>query len=648
MENITLQELYVEGFRGFKDGQVFRFDPSMTQFEGENGQGKTSIGEAIAWVMTGKSLSGAMKNLNVQNRDAERTMVHLKFTLNGVPHELERRISGGSAKVRLNGEGSSQKAIDQIFDTSAFLICLNPMIFLGMTETPARNLIVSLFDEVKKEDVLDQMTDEERDFLLKETFRVEQTNEYLKAQNRRKIELTQETTHLEGAMSQASFPVQIPPKPVLNNAALEAAQAEYEELLTKRPQPKGADSYDSHIKAIETEIREIRSRKFPKEVEKAELAKERKYLLTDYKRIDKEVFRPEPTDSLSAKRQVLVSSYEEAKREKVRLVNELNALAEAKCSCCGQVLPASQVKEKTESVEKKLKEAEANLSRSVKEGQEIAGKLKQLETDNEKNRKEFEAKKKAELEGIQKEGTEIARKLKALEVDEVEFARKADESINTLVQKRTEVEKAKADELGGMKDQIQKYETALKSARAKKDNLNAEYMTKQKELSQHEAAEQAEKKRRKTLADLEKAKVEIEKEQGAIADRIFYMKQFVLRKTSILRDAMRQHLNRVDLILEHVNEETGEVKNAFEVRFDGKPVHVCSLSEQIRTGMEITDMISALNGYQYPLFLDNAESITHYESNAHQVVEVKVVKGASLQTYSIPQSGPNLVRPKGA
>jgi hypothetical protein len=82
--------------------------------------------------------------------------------------------------------------------------------------------------------------------------------------------------------------------------------------------------------------------------------------------------------------------------------------------------------------------------------------------------------------------------------------------------------------------------------------------------------------------------------------------------------------------LEKVVKSTGEVKDCFEVLYDDKELMLLSNSERVRVGLEISNLINNKTGLKIPLFLDNAESITHYEKPDTQIVEAVVVRKRPL------------------
>lgn len=98
---------------------------------------------------------------------------------------------------------------------------------------------------------------------------------------------------------------------------------------------------------------------------------------------------------------------------------------------------------------------------------------------------------------------------------------------------------------------------------------------------------------------------------------------------------LKKYLNRVDIELFKVTKTTGEVKDCFTVTYDGKDFKSLSLSEGIRANLEIASMMNQVLGMDFPMFVDNAESITHFDTPAAtQLFLASVVKGAELTVTS--------------
>lgn len=76
--------------------------------------------------------------------------------------------------------------------------------------------------------------------------------------------------------------------------------------------------------------------------------------------------------------------------------------------------------------------------------------------------------------------------------------------------------------------------------------------------------------------------------------------------------------------------KNGEFKNTFEIELDGKPYRKLSLSEGIRAGLELREVLSKQSEVNVPVFVDNAESITSFKQPTGQLITSSVVAGQNL------------------
>ena len=77
---------------------------------------------------------------------------------------------------------------------------------------------------------------------------------------------------------------------------------------------------------------------------------------------------------------------------------------------------------------------------------------------------------------------------------------------------------------------------------------------------------------------------------------------------------------------------TGEVKDVFKFTFDGRRYDRLSLSEKIRAGMELSELMKRLTGRNYPVFVDNMESVDDLRNvqPTGQVIMARCMRNAQL------------------
>ena len=96
-------------------------------------------------------------------------------------------------------------------------------------------------------------------------------------------------------------------------------------------------------------------------------------------------------------------------------------------------------------------------------------------------------------------------------------------------------------------------------------------------------------------------------------------------------------MNRVEISLYDVVKSTGEVKDTFKFQYGGRRYDRLSLSERIRAGMEVSELMKRLTGRNYPVFVDNMESVDDLANvrPTGQIIMAKCVSGAALQVKPI-------------
>ena len=103
-------------------------------------------------------------------------------------------------------------------------------------------------------------------------------------------------------------------------------------------------------------------------------------------------------------------------------------------------------------------------------------------------------------------------------------------------------------------------------------------------------------------------------------------------------------MNRVAFSLYDVVKTTGEMKDTFKFTYNGRQYDRLSLSEKIRAGMEVSELMKRLTGRNYPVFVDNMESVDDLANvqPTGQVIMARCVKGTALSVRPVgrPQALP--------
>ncbi|WP_100373105.1 AAA family ATPase [Bacillus sp. FJAT-45037] len=78
-------------------------------------------------------------------------------------------------------------------------------------------------------------------------------------------------------------------------------------------------------------------------------------------------------------------------------------------------------------------------------------------------------------------------------------------------------------------------------------------------------------------------------------------------------------------------QKNGDIKPTFVIQMDGKDYNTLSLSESIRAGLELREVLSQQSEVLAPTFVDNAESITTFKGPTGQLITSRVVADQELK-----------------
>ncbi|HEY9062935.1 MAG TPA: AAA family ATPase [Pseudobacteroides sp.] len=162
------------------------------------------------------------------------------------------------------------------------------------------------------------------------------------------------------------------------------------------------------------------------------------------------------------------------------------------------------------------------------------------------------------------------------------------------------------------------------------DMVKAEY---DKVIRQNEVLRSEKKKYDDAIASLDASKENMEKlsaKRYQLNRSITAASQYNSIKADLQYDTVRGSLKNVSIRLQKIVPSTNELRDCFEILYKGREFHVISTSESIRAGLEISALINSRINLKLPVFIDNAESITHYEKPPVQIFEAKVAKDIDI------------------
>lgn len=137
---------------------------------------------------------------------------------------------------------------------------------------------------------------------------------------------------------------------------------------------------------------------------------------------------------------------------------------------------------------------------------------------------------------------------------------------------------------------------------------------------------------------VEQAKAEEKECLKTLNESIFILdsiKDYKAKEAELQAEKVQALFTTLSVRLFKQNKTDGEIKPDFEIEMDGKPYSKLSLSETIRAGLELRDVLSAQSELITPVFIDNAESITKFKEPIGQLILCRVVVNQKLDIKAV-------------
>lgn len=597
IEQFQITSMSISGFKSYeKPTELIFGDPTV--ITGGNGRGKSSIADAIAFAVTGLPFFGERGLDRLHNEKNPDVSIQMRFVdEKGITHELTRIRRNGDMAIYYDDHTIRQLDLTDLFgERDVFLSILNPLYFIEELGTNGKNLLERYLPFIPQEVILAQLPEPVRASLKNEVLL--SPDAYLKHRRAEIRDLEERITYLGGQKDLAASQKQ----------QHEAAQTELS---------KGFAALRSEITALEE-----------KQFSGLDPVKMQDRLVELSQRYD-EMARDERGDALQQQKEVHALREKIIRRQAEQYQSKFTEpLAEisAKVKDLGMRYKRETMAYKAfhagmdcptchrRVTEETLPEVQSALKKAISElctaGKEQSDQLAELQEIDKKARETFDAFKEEELRKWAKDAAELERRC----AEQSETGSQAVESLRSEIQNLTaELEygnltQAEYDRLRECREQCRELESKLSA-------LN-EMASAQTPDFDHEIRE---------------AQETIVKIKRTMTNVISYVSKRAELTFSQLK------MNRVEISLYDVVKSTGEVKDTFKFTYGGRRYDRLSLSEKIRAGMEVSELMKRLTGSNYPVFVDNMESVDDL-ANVHptgQIIMAKCVSNAPLQVRPI-------------
>ncbi len=583
IQSFQITDMRIAGFKSYGESTQLVFG-SPTVVTGGNGRGKTSIADAIAFVVTGLPFFGERGIDRLHNETQPLVSISMSFVDGaGAAHTLSRVRQKNRMTILYDGYEIRQMDLNDMFgERDVFLSIFNPLYFIEELGEDGKNLLERHLPLVTHEAVLAQLSDATRAALEHESLLSPET--YLKKKRADIRELEESIIYLQGQKDLADTQGEDQSKTVEGlSARRDALSRALEKLEAKR-----FDGLD--IKAMEQELVELSARY-------EEAARDGSPLDGEIVELERKLAARRVEQYQSPYTQAIAGANAQLAELAARFNRDKEAfhacVPGAPCPTCRRLITEEALVEVRSALEQ-------SSMATIAAGQEQRAQLNELMENDKKAKAVFEQ---FQADDVAKLEQELAA-LKAQKTDN-----------------------SPAD---GLRAQIQQLTSDLEYG-----NLNEVEYAQMKECREElrECAANLKAAQAAALQKPEDYDRKIEAAQGRIKELkklIADVAIYVSERAKLTFSALK--MNKVEISLYDVVKSTGERKDVFKFTYGGRRYDRLSLSEKIRAGMEVSELMKRLTGRNYPVFVDNMESVDDLNNvrPTGQVIMAKCVSGAPL------------------
>ena len=597
IEQFQITSLMLSGFKSYEEPTELVFG-NPTVITGGNGRGKSSIADAIAFAVTGCPFFGERGIDRLHNENNPDVAIRMCFVdETGTLHELNRTRRKNRMTITYDGYEIRQLDLADLFgERDVFLSILNPLYFIEELGEDGKKLLERYLPTIPHETVLSQLSEPVREHLKNETILSPEGS--LKRCREEIRGLEERITYLRGqkdlAASQGESHEQAEQELTLQVDTLREEIAELEQR-----QFSGMDVSDMQERLVELSGRYEEAAR-DERADTSKLREQLQLLREKIARREVEKYQSKFTEALA----------EASARVKDLGVRYQRENAAYKAFHAGMECPACH----RSVTEQSLPEVQAALKKVLSElyaaGSEQRAQLIELQEMDKKAADTFAQFKEDDLGKWAAEAAEMEQRCASL----------AEQASAETERLRAEIQTLTADlEYGNL-------------SQSEYDHLG----TCREELRQSEAKIAA--LQTMTAAQLPDFDREIAQANSSIAEikrKMANVIAYISKRAELTFSQLK--MNRVEISLYDVVKSTGEVKDTFKFQYGGRRYDRLSLSEKIRAGMEVSELMKRLTGRNYPVFVDNMESVDDLANvrPTGQIIMAKCVSGAALQVKPI-------------
>lgn len=631
-KDIKLLTLRIENFKCHRN-LIINFDGMDKSIYGDNATGKTSVYDAVIWLLFSKDSAGnGEKNIEIKPLDGNGevkdhqaiTSVEAEFLVDGEIQTFQRTYrevwatrrgtgtpvyEGNTSDYFVNGVPHKKNAFDaaikEMVSEELFRMLTSVSYFAaGMKWQDRRAVLFDMAGTLTDKEI---MMKDDRFSLLLDSLGNLSLQEY-------KAKLLHQKKGQTGVRDDSPTRINECERTLADIAGInfEEAREQEQELIRKKDglqvqllaldQDTVLEKKRLQLREAKFERDQLESRNRAHREGQKRAGRDLSYL---YNEISREKAWISSNESYLAGARRTEGRYardiQEAREEWIRVNGE--AFAGGKCPTCGQALPFEQLREATETFNKRKEQRLAGIQQKAQKLQE--------EQVQQRNRV-------AEIEQEIDRRKEHIRELE----EEIRKAKEEVAPINDLPEYRSS-----QMEIDGIIEGLQAEISSLMADSSKvREQLRADLKAAEDQLrfvqgiiAKEAIKAQTEKRIAELKADARNAAEILER----IEQMLYLMEEFTRYKAKFVEQSINDHF-RIATFRLFREQANGGLEERCDVVYDGVPFMGLNNGMKVNVGIDIINALSRHYGVNVPLFVDNAEAVTRLEPCNSQVIRLVV------------------------
>jgi len=657
---LRINNLAIENFKGVISYNIDFLGENKT-ICGQNASGKTTIFDAITWLLFGVDSAGNAKfeirPLDEHGQKIHNTVISVsaELSVGDAVVTLKRsqkekwtkhrgdesaQLEGNTTEYEIDGYPKSDKEysayIASIIDAKKFKALTNPMYFATLPWKEQRAILMQFVAQMPDAELAKQFGGYEP--IIDELNAAPSTDDILKKYQKARLELQKKQTEIPARIDELAKQI---PSEAIDKEGLNQKKFDLDNRIADLTEQMAASDVNLERQKIRAEILELENQY--SELER-ELNAENDSMRKNIKdTIAKTEVNAELSAQIAKGEKAAAENNIESVRRRIntaeqdidnyqKRVEELqNEYKEEKnrpftdnvCGYCGQILPKDKAEESQKRFEAKQKQKIADIIRRGKEAGERRDNTKNLVTAMEQ-----------ELRGYEAALSSADAKIAKIEADKQETIEQLTASLNAIPEHIDIATKAEGAEITKKIHALEEQMDNLSTDSSARAQIGVEILKLKQEMEQVD----------KQLADIGTADrmkeriTELQEELKAVSQKITQCEKITWMVQEFIKQKMRTITTMINSKFANVrfkmfNQQlNGGIAETCEMTWDGVPYSDLNNGHRIIAGLEVIKALQELYGLAPFLIVDNAESINDYNlpKMQNQVILLKVTDDKKL------------------